>query len=407
MALGNTKLRYGGVARGFHWLSALLILSTFGLGLWAENAPFGDAAALAQKVQLFTWHKTLGITAFFLALARILWALVNPRPVALHPARKLETFAAEAVHWSLYIAIIAVPLTGWIHHAASEGFAPIWWPFGQNLPMVPKSEALSSLFSQAHWFANLVLLGAVGLHIAGALKHLLIDRDATVARMTRGVAAGDPQTRHSGWPLGVALLVYAAIVGLTLQTGSGGGEVAQAPLSDPGAAVETAPGAGDSIGNWRMIQGEIHLGVTQMGSAVSGTLPAFAAEITFDPEITEGPAGQVRVTIDTPALSLGSVTAQAKEADFFDVAAYPLAVFEAPILRSGAGYEAQGRLSLRGHDVAVRLPFTLEITGDLAKMSATTRLDRRDFGMGANYQDEQMVGFGVDVRITLEAERLR
>ena len=53
--------------------------------------------------------------------------------------QKLERFAAETVHWVLYGALVIVPLSGWISHAAAAGFAPIWWPFGQGLPLVPKA----------------------------------------------------------------------------------------------------------------------------------------------------------------------------------------------------------------------------------------------------------------------------
>ena len=50
--------------------------------------------------------------------------------VALHPDRKTETLLAEIVHWLLYGSLILVPLSGWIHHAATEGFAPIWCTYG-------------------------------------------------------------------------------------------------------------------------------------------------------------------------------------------------------------------------------------------------------------------------------------
>ena len=99
------------------------------------------------------------------------------------------------MHWLLYGAIVLVPLTGWIHHAASTGFAPIWGPFGQDLPLVPKSEALSALFAAFHFTAVVVMVLSLGLHIAGALKHQIIDRDTTLARML-------PNRRQSVAPVG-------------------------------------------------------------------------------------------------------------------------------------------------------------------------------------------------------------
>lgn len=113
----------------FHWLVALMILSNIALGLLADWLPYETQCELQLKARTFSIHKTLGISIFAVALLRIVWALIQPRPRPLHPERTAETFLAETVHWSLYAALIVVPLSGWVQHAASEGFAPIIWPF--------------------------------------------------------------------------------------------------------------------------------------------------------------------------------------------------------------------------------------------------------------------------------------
>jgi polyisoprenoid-binding protein YceI len=63
-------------------------------------------------------------------------------------------------------------------------------------------------------------------------------------------------------------------------------------------------------------------------------------------------------------------------------------------------------LTLRGVEKPLVLPFDLTITGDTAKMTGEVTLDRRDFGIGASYEDEGTVGFAVGVKITLTAQRL-
>ena len=152
MSRTNTQTTYGSVTKTFHWLTALLILTAFPLGILANGAPFATGDEIAQKAWLFSLHKTVGVTTFFTALARILWAISQKKPAGLHSDNKLETFAAESVHWLLYISMLMVPLSGWLNHAASVGFAPILWPpflgpLGQSLPLVPKSEAVSAFFS--------------------------------------------------------------------------------------------------------------------------------------------------------------------------------------------------------------------------------------------------------------------
>lgn len=387
----NTHQSYGSVARSLHWLTALLILTAIPLGLYANALPFDSATAAAYKFQVFSLHKTLGVTIFFVALVRILWALTQPRPVPLHPERRVETFAAESVHWMLYISLVVVPLSGWVRHAAIDGFAPILWPFGQDLPFIAKSEPLSNAASALHLAFTKLLIAALLLHIAGALKHVFIDRDHTLNRMLRGTPAGSGAHRGTLAPLATALAIYAAGAGIAIAL------IPPAPET-PGAA------AAATTGNWQVTEGSLGLTVKQAGAKVTGQFANWNAEIAFDPAASSGNA--VTVTIDTASLSLGSVTPQAQMPEFFDVATHPTATFTAEIQPEGDAYAATGSLSLRGVTQPLTLPFTLQIDGDTATMQGSATLDRRDYAMGASYPDEATVGFPVTVNVVLSAKRV-
>jgi len=400
MPARNSAQSFGLVTRTFHWLTALLILTAIPLGVIANQLPYDSAEALAQKAQLFSLHKTLGVAAFLLGLARILWALVERHPAPLHPERRAELTLAGAVHWLLYISLVAVPLSGWVHHAAVTGFAPILWPFGQTLPFVPQSEAVGTAAGAAHWVFTKLLGLAILLHIAGALKHHLIDKDATLLRMLRGVRAPErpDMVRNGRLPVLVAFVLYAAGAGV-------------AALLVPNGEAVAASGAEASVaetsGNWRVVEGSLGFTVKQMGADVTGSFANWTADIRFDEAVVDGSHGTVNVAIDTASLTLGSVTKQALEAEFFDVTSHPTATFTADILPGTGGYVAQGELTLRGASKPITLPFTLKITGNQARMAGTVTLDRRDFGMGASYGDEASVGFGVVVAVDRVAERVK
>ena len=98
MAATNSTTTYGTVTKTFHWLTALLIITAIILGAVANRLPYETNDQLAFKAQLFSFHKTLGVLVFAVALARILWALGQPKPGSLHPERTLETKLAEMVH---------------------------------------------------------------------------------------------------------------------------------------------------------------------------------------------------------------------------------------------------------------------------------------------------------------------
>lgn len=389
MSRSNTHSQYGSIAKTFHWLTALLIITAMPLGVISQNMPFATSEELATKAQLFSIHKTVGIAAFFVALLRILWALSQTKPAGLHPDRKLETFAAETVHWALYISLVIVPLSGWLHHAATEGFAPILWPLGQSLPFVPKDTHLAEMFGTMHWLFTKVLLVSILLHVAGALKHVVIDRDATLRRMWFGQTDITlEQAHHSRSPALAAIALWAAAIGL--------GTV----LAQPQATNEATLEAPES--EWAVVEGDLAFSVVQMGTKVDGHFKDWTSSISFSPETG---TGSVTTQIAINSLTLGSVTNQALDKDFFDAANHPTAVFEADIRPGDTDYTAEGTLTLRGVSAPVSLPFTLTIEGETATMNGSVTLDRRTFGMGETYTDESQVGFGVEVVISLTATR--
>lgn len=395
MSIVNSSETYGSVARVFHWLTALLILTAMPLGVIAHNLPTGSDAEIARAVFVFSIHKTVGIAAFFVAILRILWALTQEKPRLLHPDRKLESFAAEVVHWLLYVSLVLVPLSGWLHHAATEGFAEIWWPFGQDLPFVPNDPHVAEFFGAWHFVFTKVLLVSVLLHIAGALKHHVIDKDATLRRMLSGARADVTPPAHAAerGPFLAALGIWAAAIALASMLGSG--ERAEAP------ALAAMPS------EWSVEEGTLAITVLQLGSEVGGTFADWTAAINFsETPDAEGRHGDVLVQVSIPTLTLGSVTDQALGAEYLDGAGHPMAEYKALIVAAeGGGFLATGDLTLRGQTAPLDLPFDLAIEGDRAVMSGETTVDRRDFGIAVGSGNESSIGPEVKVEVTLVATR--
>ena len=388
-----TATRYHGVTKFFHWLTALLILAIIPLGIIANDAPYETSEQLAQKAWLFSLHKTLGVAVFFVALLRILWALTQDKPGPLHPERKVETMLAEIVHWALYLSLVLVPLTGWIDHAASEGFAPIWWPFGQSLPLVPKSTAVSGVFAGLHWMFGKIMVVALLLHIAGALKHHVIDKDATLRRMWFGrtdVQAGP----HAGKAAAPVLAVLTFAVGA-------GAAVALGLTEKPEGGVQGAA-LTEVASDWVVEEGSIAITITQLGSEVTGSFADWTSQITFDPAPADV-MGSVETVVAIGSLSLGSVTSEAMGPDYFAAEEFPTATFAAEIKPDGETYVADGTLTMRGVSLPVQLPFTLALDGDTAVMAGRLTLDRTDYGIGLNQNDEATLGNTVVVTVDLTA----
>lgn len=402
----NTFSSYGGVTKTFHWLTALLILTALPLGWFANDLAHAiydpaiptDEGDIARAATLFSLHKTVGVTAFFVAIARILWSLTQTKPGLLNAENKPEAFAAETVHWMLYASLVLVPLSGWIHHAAAEGFAPIWWPFGQNLPFVPKSAYLAELTANLHWLFIWVLAGSLALHIAGALKHHVVDKDSTLRRMLpgRSDAPHPPDQHHSAVPAIAALAVWGAVI-------VGGWSIGV--FDDHAKGSVEAAELGDVQSDWAVQEGTLAITISQLGSPVTGSFDEWTAAIAFEEPAEPGLAGTVDVIVSIASLSLGSVTDQAMGADFFDSVRFPTAQFKADLFKTETDYEARGTLTIRDKSVNVVLPFALQLEDDTATMSGKLELNRMEFDVGTSQPTEDSLGFNVTVTVDLTASQ--
>ena len=406
--LANTRGGYGAVAKAFHWTVGLGVLAMIPLGVVANRIAHsdallaGDGGAVARAVTLFSIHKTLGVTILAAALARIAWALTQPRPAPLHPERRLETVAAGTVHWILYASLVAMPVTGWVAHAATEGFAPILWPLGQDLPLVPESAAVEHAAAILHRTFGYLLTAAIALHVAGALKHALIDRDGTLARMLpggRAPAVPDPGASHGAAAPALAVAIYAAAFGIGAWIGL--------PAADEAAASEALE---EVASDWTVEEGALGIAIRQLGNEVEGGFADWTAAIDFDEAPgPDGAYGKVDVTVRLASLTLGAVTAQAMGPDFLDVERGPTARVSGVIVRpdgaAAGAYRLDGTIAMRGAEVPIEMPFDLALDGGRAEATGAVTLDRRDFGIGASYTDEGTLAFGVEVRVALTASR--
>jgi len=404
--LTNTRERYGLIAQFLHWMTASLVLVMILLGLLMVQLPINSTEETEYKFWFYSLHKTIGIVVFAIASLRIIWAIVQPHPVLLNGENKLESLAAKTIHWTLYCAIFLMPLTGWIQHSASEGFAHIWWPFAQDLPFVPKSVRLASIFGTAHTFTAILLIVSVVFHVGGALKHAFIDRDSTLARMVPGMEPAIPadlQKAHFQWlPVFMSGMLFAfvgAAIGIDAvvdRSGNGSNQIITeiARNSDIGWVVDHD-------------KSTLAIEIIQSGAQVAGSFANWNAKINFDVENLND--SYVVVDIDISSLTLGGISQQALSSNFLNAVAFPASSFTSDkFIKSGEGnYEAQGQLTLVGQTKPLSLPFSLKIENDRAFVQGQTAIQRLEFDIGKKgYSGGDQIGLEVLVKVKVEAEKM-
>jgi polyisoprenoid-binding protein YceI len=147
------------------------------------------------------------------------------------------------------------------------------------------------------------------------------------------------------------------------------------------------------------------------GQTVTGKFNAFGAIIAFDP--ADLALSSAKVTIPMAGAKTDDATRDAMlpRPDWFNVPAFPQAVFETTTFahKGGNAYEAAGKLTLKGITRAISLPFTLDIKGDTAVMKGETVLKRLDFGVGniKEFAGETPVALSVKVMVNVTAKRAK
>lgn len=168
--------QYSKATKILHWFIAvvvLLMLTSFFLGQVQEK----------YQSTAYLIHKSMGLTVLFLMLVRIAWIFYTGRPDLPRQTPRWERYLSRGVQYSFYVLLILMPLSGWIMSTASQHspnyFGLIQLPF----PGVPINKALAKWM--AHWherFAWTLLVLAI-LHIAGAIKHAICDKDDVLQKM--------------------------------------------------------------------------------------------------------------------------------------------------------------------------------------------------------------------------------
>jgi len=168
---------YTRTAKGLHWLMTILFFGLLALGFYMHDLPLSP-----QKLQLYSWHKWAGVTAFLLVWFRLLWRITHRPPALPTNMSKLMQRAAHAGHFLLYGLMIAVPLSGWLMSSA-KGFQTVWFGVLPIPDLLGKNKETGDLLQSVHMSLNLLFVAVIAGHIGAALKHHFIDKDDILSRM--------------------------------------------------------------------------------------------------------------------------------------------------------------------------------------------------------------------------------
>lgn len=182
--------RYSLVAICLHWAIAALILFNIAIGRSAMEA-IESKSDLPGGFYWLQFHKSIGVTILALTLVRLAWRVVKRPPAPI--VTGWQGRAAAAMHHLFYVLMIAIPIGG-LAVGTAKGFPTVYFGLFQlpDVPFLPRGGeagmALGETIGEIHGTLAWLWLALIGLHVAAALKHHFIDRDATLARIIPGLS---------------------------------------------------------------------------------------------------------------------------------------------------------------------------------------------------------------------------
>ena len=173
-----TLRRFRPIQIGIHWFSAVTVLVAMSSGTLVLKA----LPNTAEKIVPLQAHIGLGLVAAAAILVGVLFRLTLPQPPRMGTGSRRLDFLAIIVHKGLRMAVLGMVGSG-VALAIQAGLPAIllsggsvplphdFWIYGPRL---------------AHAVFAKVIMGMIGLHVAGALFHQFVKKDGLLGRMWFG-----------------------------------------------------------------------------------------------------------------------------------------------------------------------------------------------------------------------------
>lgn len=174
----DTREQFTPKTVALHWVIALAMIGMVIFGLVLEDMPRSE-----NKSALIQLHKSIGVVVLGLALWRLLWRVRQGMPETVAVLTGLQARLMHATHGFLLLCTLLLPLSGILYTIGSAYPVTLF-----GMPFIPqlletKNELLAKIGVTSHAVLGKLIIAAIILHVAAAVKHHIVDRDGTLRRM--------------------------------------------------------------------------------------------------------------------------------------------------------------------------------------------------------------------------------
>ncbi|MDO6705944.1 cytochrome b [Photobacterium sp. 1_MG-2023] len=167
---------YDWVSILLHWLSALVVIGLFAVGVWMVDLNYYSAWYTTAP----HWHKSVGLCLLAATLFRLVWKCIRKQPDIEGAA--WEKLSAKLAHSVIYLLMFGLFISGYLISTSDGRGIDVF-----NWLTVPSMGELfpdqSDIAGEIHEYIAYGLIGLAVLHAVAALKHHFINKDNTLKKM--------------------------------------------------------------------------------------------------------------------------------------------------------------------------------------------------------------------------------
>jgi len=333
-----------------------------------------------------------------LAIIRLLWRFTHQPPALPDSMPSWQQNASHLAHWSIYLLIFLLPISGWLMSSASA-YSVSWFNLFVFPDLVGSDKALAGFFNSAHELLSKLLLVLVLLHVIAALKHHFIDQDGVLGRMAT----------IGGWVVFViSIIMVLAIWGRLFPNNvvDNVGSISNQATVEP--ILEKPKSSKTDLPFWKIDYDQSFIRFTgdQAGAPFTGEWTQWSANMYFDENQLSN--SQFDVEIQTSNVDSGD---QERDdyivgSDFFDTENYETAYFQASeFVKTEEGrYQSDGQLSIKGLSKTVLFVFSVKREQGQIILQGHSTIDRLSWNIGTgDWTDPTWVGHDVKVEVRVVA----
>jgi cytochrome b561 len=187
LVMSDTNTRFGFVSVALHWYVAvaMLFLLTTGFLIFLIGA---HGALRPLRADITYFHMSVATTSIPIFLLRIFWRVAHGMPQT-HDLHGVLKFAADTV-WRLLLLLLVWQMIWGVLLEELHWFELAFFRIPQPLLFEDQAVYLENL----HRWDGFTIGTLLVLHVGGAMKHYLINRDQVLQTMLRPATTDEPQT---------------------------------------------------------------------------------------------------------------------------------------------------------------------------------------------------------------------